>query len=104
MSNSLVSLPVVAVQDPRVRLENERMFAIIKGGQQVTYYKYPASSFSNSNFNFSTNPPSKQTILDRVAMVQVPFTITFTGTGAGTGNILQPGRDAFRNFPLGSQR
>lgn len=102
MSNSLVPLPVISVQEPRVKLENERVFAIIKGGQTVTYYKYPASSYSNSNFNFSTNPPSKQTILDRIAMIQVPFTLDFAGTGAGTGNILQPGRDAFRNFPLAS--
>jgi len=103
MSNSLPPLNTFAIYEPRLELANERSFVIVKGGQTVTYYPFGATSFSQNQFNFITNPPSKITVLDRVALIKVPLTITFTNTGpANVDNILQPGRDAFRAFPISS--
>lgn len=102
MSNSAVPLNVVGVYEPRMLLDNERTWVVVKGGQQVTYYPFPSTSFSSSQFNFICNPPSAQTVLDRVAFIEVPVTITFTNNGAQTENLLQPGRDAFRCMPISS--
>lgn len=98
---SKANLDTYAVYDPRLVLDNKRQFAILKGGQNVTYYSYPASSFSATSWAFTTNPPSKKTILDRLAFIEVVANLTFSGDGLGSGdNILQPGRDALRSFPI----
>lgn len=106
MSQSAIPLNVVSVNEPRIELNNERSWVVIKGGQQVTYYAFPSTSFSNSQFNFICNPPSANTILDRAVFIEVPYTITFNVntaiTPAPTDNLLQPGRDAFRAFPISS--
>ncbi|AVL93352.1 putative major capsid protein [Zamilon virus] len=105
MSNSAVPLNVVAIQEPRLELNNERTWVVVKGGQQVTYYPFPSTSFSSNQFNFICNPPSAQTVLDRLAFIQVPYDITFNVNPAHAGvtdNLLQPGRDAFRAFPISS--
>jgi hypothetical protein len=105
MSQSAIPLNVLAVYEPRMELNNERSWVVIKGGQQVTYYPFPSTSFSNSQFNFICNPPSAQTVLDRAIFIEVPYTITFSPNPAYAGpveNLLQPGRDAFRAFPISS--
>lgn len=104
MSNSAVPLNVVGVYEPRMLLDNERTWVVVKGGQQVTYYPFPSTSFSNSQFNFICNPPSAQTVLDRVAFIEVPVSITFTQNASNiqAANLLQPGRDAFRCMPVSS--
>lgn len=104
MSNSAVPLNVVGVMEPRMELNNERTWVVVKGGQTVTYYPFPSTSFSNSQFNFICNPPSAQTVLDRAVFIEVPYTITFTQNAGNIQafNLLQPGRDAFRAFPVSS--
>lgn len=106
MSQSAVPLNCVAIYEPRMELNNERSWVVIKGGQQVTYYPFPSTSFSNSQFNFICNPPSSQTVLDRAIFIEVPYTITFSVNAAISpapiDNLLQPGRDAFRAFPISS--
>ena len=104
--NSAVPLKVVAVNEPRMTIDREPVWVVVKEGQEVTYYPYPSTSWSQSQFNFICNPPSAQTILDRMVFIQVPVTITFTVNSsispAPTTNLLQPGRDAFRAFPVSS--
>lgn len=104
MSNSAVPLNVVGVVEPRLELSNERNWVVVKGGQQVTYYPFPATSFSSNQFNFMCNPPSASTVLDRLAFIEVPFTITFgpNSLNVSTNNLLQPDRDSFRAFPISS--
>lgn len=99
---SVQNLDKFAVYDPRLVLDNKRAFAVLKGGQQVTYYSYATTGAGSNSWAFSTNPPSKKTVLDRLAFISVHAKLTFAGTGAGTGNILQPGRDALRSFPISS--
>jgi hypothetical protein len=101
MSNSLIPIKVLTVDEPRLKLGNTRVWACIRGGQDVTYYQYPSTSFNNSGFNFITNPPSNTTVLDRLAILRTPVNITFTAN-SNTSNILQPGLDAFRSFPISS--
>lgn len=100
MSNSKADINVAAVYEPRLELANKRTWVVVRGAETVTYYTYPSTSFSQSNFNFTCNPPSKNTVLDRIAIIEVPVQITFTGTG--TDNLLQPNMDAFRQYPISS--
>ncbi len=86
MSQSAIPLNVVAVYEPRLELNNERQWVVIKGGQLVTYYPFPATSFSNSQFNFTCNPPSAQTVLDRAVFIEVPYTITFSQNSGNPGS------------------
>lgn len=104
MSQSEIPLDVLAVAEPRLELNNKRTWVVVKGGQTVTYYPFPSTSFSNNQFNFITNPPSASTVLDRLVFIQVPVTLTFTPSVANppVNNILQPGEDAFRAFPISS--
>ena len=92
-----------SVYEPRMELNNERSFVIVKGGQTVTYTSYPATSYSNSNFNFTTNPPGKKNVLDRVVIIETPVELDFVGPGDASANrIIQEGRDAFRSYPISS--
>lgn len=104
MSNSAVPLRVMAVYEPRLELNNERSWIVVKGAQTTTYYPFPATSYSNNQFNFICNPPSANTVLDRSVFIEVPFTITFVSNALNlpVGNLLVPGSDAFRAFPLSS--
>lgn len=105
MSNAAaLGIDTFAIYEPRLELENKRSFVIVKGGQTVTYYSYPATSASNANFKFIANPPSKTTVLDRVAIIEAPVQITINQDAGdpNTDNILQPGRDAFRSWPIAS--
>ena len=95
----------IAIYEPRLKVSNRREWVIVKGGQTVTTTGYPASSYSNAYFNFTTNPPGKKNILDRRVMVKVPVKLTFSGPGTPlTPNdlMIQEGRDAFRSFPISS--
>lgn len=105
MSNSAIPIKVLTVDEPRMRFPDNkhRVWAAVRGGQDITYYKLPSTSFNNTGFNFNTPVPSRHTVVDRMVILQVPVSITFTGPGGvGAPNILQPGKDAFRAFPISS--
>lgn len=94
----------VAIYEPRLKVSNEREWVIVKGGQTVTTTAYPASTFSRTAINFTTNPPGKKNVLDRHIIIKVPVTLEFTGPGSvpNTDLMIQQGRDAFRSFPISS--
>lgn len=98
-----IDIKKIAIYEPRLKVSNEREWVIVKGGQTVTTTAYPASSYSEKQFNFTTNPPGKKNVLDRHVILKVPVTITFSGPGnASTDLMIQQGRDAFRSFPISS--
>ena len=97
-----IDIKKIAIYEPRLKLDNEREWVIVKGGQSVTTNKYPSQNFSNSSMNFSTNPPGKKNVLDRHVIVEVPVELTFTALTVGGQNVVQGGRDAFRSFPIAS--
>jgi len=111
MSLSYAPLKVVSVNDPVIDLldQQDREYVIIKGGNQYTYKQYNAQTISNTSITFNCPPPSANTIVSRKMYVQIPVRLTFTGsnthtgaTGAAENNLLSPGNDAFRQFPISS--
>src|SRR5690606_7413516 len=102
MSLSYQKLEPVQVRDPRTILDNERQYAVLKSGQQMTQKGWTTTSVSQSSISFSCPPPSGQIIVDRKVRLQLPIRLTFSGN-AGAGNLLlRPGRDAPRAFPISS--
>lgn len=106
MESFSANMPIIdkfAIYEPRCELNNKRSFITVKGGQSVTYYQYPATSYNLSGFEFNTIPPGKQNILDRIAIIDVPTTFTFTPLAVVPGQlVLQNGFDALRAYPLSS--
>lgn len=101
MSYSVDPLKTVQILEPRTRLYNERVYAIFKGGRQVSWTQIAASSnTSSSQILFSAPPPNSGIIVDRKFWVRAPVLGTFVGTGSP---LLQLGtNDGFRQFPLNS--
>jgi hypothetical protein len=103
MSLSVAPLKTCRVVDPRVNFSNERSYAVVSGGNQVSWKPFTTNSFSTSAFNFSCPPPNPSIVTDARVYLSVPVTLNFTGTSPGVGfNLLQDGFDAFRAYPLSS--
>lgn len=101
MSLNIVPLPVVKVIDPRVNINNQRVYATLRGPQENSYQPFPSTSFNNSQAQITCNPPSRDTIVDRKVWVNATFNLTFSGTPGSLGTLLVPGQyDAPRNEPL----
>jgi hypothetical protein len=100
MSLSYQPLNVVAVRDPRTNVQSRRDYAVLRGGQQVSYKSFTTNSVSQSSIQFSAPPPSGGIIVDRKVSLTLPIRLTFTGPGTNTTNLIQSNRDAPRAFPL----
>jgi hypothetical protein len=101
MSENIQPVETVNVLEPRIKINNKKEYAILKGGQQVTYKTFVSTSYSQTSTQFTCPPPNPNVIVDRKVYFKCPITINFTGTSAGPGSyLLQSGYDAFRAFPL----
>lgn len=72
------------------------------GGSEVTYQQVTSTSYSQSQANFTANPPSPGVVVDRHVLLKQPVTLTFNGTPEAGSRLLQSGYDAFRAMPLHS--
>lgn len=100
MSLSYEYLDTVLVRDPVTEITNKREYAVLKGGQQVSYKQYSTTSVSSTAINWSCPPPSASTIIDRKIWIYLPVRLTFAGD-AGVGNLLlNPGTDGPRAYPI----
>ncbi len=101
MSLSLVPQPVVKAIDPRVNINNQRVYAVVRGPQENSYQPFPSTSFNNSQAQITCNPPSRDTIINRKIWVNATFNLTFGGTAGSLNTLLVPGQyDGVRNEPL----
>jgi hypothetical protein len=93
-----------SIYEPRMNLSNvaQRQYAIVRGGNTITPYKYPATSYSNNSVQFTCTPPSRSTVLDRIAIVKFPVQLEFVGLVPNTGLLLNKQGDAFRAWPISS--
>lgn len=58
MSLSYQPLNPVLVRDPITQVDAQRDYAILKGGNQVTWKRYTSTAISNTSINWSCPPPS----------------------------------------------
>lgn len=100
MSLSYQPLNPVLVRDPITQVDSQRDYAILKGGNQVTWKKYTTTSISTSSITWSCPPPSGNVFVDRKQYVLLPVRLVFTASGNGVYNILNPNNDSPRAFGL----
>jgi|SRR5271154_751755 len=102
MSLSYQPLNPVLVRDPISQVDSSRDYAILKGGNQVTWKRYTTTSISNSSITWSCPPPSGNVFVDRKQYCLLPVRLVFTGTtpAVAPGQLLNPQNDAPRAFPL----
>lgn len=109
MSLSYQPLESVLVKDPRVIVDNKRVYAILKCGKQTNFKRWTTNSVSSSNINFSTPPPSSGIIVDRKITLTLPMrlTIEVTAPAHAAGHVsavtaLVQNEFAPRAFPIHS--
>ena len=100
MSLSYQPLNTVLVRDPITMPESTRDYAILKGGQQVTWKKYTTTNISATSISWSTPPPAGNVFIDSKQYVSMGIRLVFTAPGALTGLTLNPGNDAPRAYPI----
>lgn len=76
MSLSYQPLEPVLVKDPRVIIDNKRVYSVLKCGRRTTFKRWTTNSVSSSNINFSTPPPSAGIIVDRKITLTLPMRVT----------------------------
>ena len=102
MSGTYQHLKPVEVLDPRVIVQNERAYAVLKGGNQVTLKQWTSTSISTSSIQFSVPPPSAAIFVDAKMYIYLPVRLTFTGTPPVGQTLIQALRDAPRAWPISS--
>lgn len=86
--------------DPVIKLDDVPAFVVNRGGLDLTYTPFTSTSFTTSNLQITVNPPSGNTVVNRLAYLRCPFRLTFTSS-AGAPSILDIGaNDAPRSFAL----
>jgi hypothetical protein len=100
---ALNPLRTIKVLDPRVMISNERTYAILEGGQQVSYKAYTTTSVSSDSIQFSAAPPSPQIIVDRKIYLTLPVRLYFSTNAPVAGKpLLRAGMDGPRAYPIAS--
>lgn len=109
MSLSYQPLTPIRIQDPITELDSVKSYAVLSGGDEITFKNFTSTSISNSSIQFSCPPSSSNVIVDRLQQVTIPMRLTFTGRVFTTNNVYQPntsllnsGYDCPRAFPLNS--
>lgn len=95
-------LEVVRVRDPRIILDNKRVFSCLESGLDIRYKNWVATSWNNSTLNFITQPSDANTITDRMISLSAGMRVLITATVQPGFSVLQPNADAPRNLPLHS--
>lgn len=87
MSLALHPMNVVQMLEPRTKIYNERMYALLRGGSQSTWKPNISTSYSNTSIQFAAPPPNPKILVDRKVMLNIPLLVTLNGD-AGSGNLL----------------
>lgn len=102
MSQNYNKLDTVLVLDPRVKIDNDRPYAVVKSGTRITPYKWTTVSVSNQSINWTLTPPSNNIIVGRRRMLTMPVRLTFRMLTQPGQRAVIPGCIAARSWPLHS--
>jgi hypothetical protein len=102
MSLTINPQNVVRVLDPIININNERQFAILEGGSQVSWKPFTTTSISNSAIQFSCPPPSPQIIVNRKLYIVVPMRVTLNAPTNTQPKLLRANFDAPRAWSFSS--
>ena len=99
MSLAMNPIKTVRIKEPAIDIDEDKVFAIFTGGQDNTYYNYPANAYSTTQATWNINTPSERIIIDRKIYLRARVRLQLTGPDLGK-LLIQSGRDAPRAFPL----
>lgn len=100
MSLSYEKIKPILVRDPRTILENDREYAVLKGGQDNQYKQWTTNSISSSSAAFNCPPSANNVIVDPKVYFELPIRLTFVGTAPVGEVLLNPNQDAPRAYPI----
>lgn len=100
MSLSLVPVPLTKIIVPTINIGAKKEYVIAKGPQDSTWQQFQAQNLNNNQINITTNPPSRQHVINRQAFILAQYTLTITGSAGAGGLMVQPGLDAPRAYPI----
>ena len=99
MSLDIDKIPVVSVRDPRT-VVGGRAYAVLKGPKTVTFTPFTTTNVSSSNITYSVKAPSPNVFINKYLHHLVPVRIRLLSNSPNANNLLRPGCDALRAFPL----
>lgn len=102
MSFNLHPLRCVLARDPIMELDNERLYAILKGGAQVSWRPITTTSISQSSIQFTAPPPSPKVVIDRKQLIELPMRLVLTSSAPNANPLLRASYDAPRAYPIAS--
>lgn len=99
---SLNTPPVRAVKvlDPRLELNHERDYVVLKGAHVNSWQAFPATNKNDSSVQITCNPPNRKIAISRLVLKKFDFTITVNGTNTSGGPLLVDGYFAPRAYPI----
>jgi len=102
MSLALARVTPITVHDPRITQE-DRVFPVLKGAEQVLYKQYTTNAISQSSITFHCPPPSANVYVDRRVHIRIPVRVTIPAIASGIVNskyVIAPGTFGIRSFPV----
>lgn len=90
----------VKVMDPRLCLEQNRDYVVLRGCQVNNCMQFPASNLSNTTVQITANPPNTGIAVSRLIFKRFRFQITISGTNTSGGPLLNAGFHGPRAYPL----
>lgn len=102
MSLSIPKIPVVEVTDPRLMIDAQKDYVVLKGSEVNSWQQFNATNINSSSVQITCNPPSRNIAISRLVFKRMSFTITVTGTNTGLSPLLVGGFYAPRAYPLAS--
>jgi len=100
MSLAVPKLEVVKVLDPRLNIENKRLYVALKGALVNSWQQFPATNVNNNQIQITCNPPSRGIAISRLVFLNCTFSVRIQGTNTTAGNLVNVGYIAPRAYPL----
>lgn len=90
----------VSVVDPRLNIQQDRDYVVLKGSQVNSFQQFFATNLNNNSVQITCNPPNSSIAISRLILKQFVFNISVTGTNTGASNLLVPNMYAPRFLPI----
>ena len=97
MSVSYEKLKLVTVYDPQTHVNENKVYSVLRGGKEITFYQINAQSTATSSIQFSLVISNPQTIVSRQW-----YLTYFVDIVANGGNFQLQSLDALRQWPISS--
>lgn len=96
---TMQQIPIVGVRDPRT-VVGGRKYAILKGPKIDTFTPFTTTNVSPSNITYSVKTPSVNVFVNKYLYQILPIRVQLNSSAPNAFNLLRPGFDAPRAYPI----